>query len=184
VNQHLSLPLAFAASLFLLAATFCGSPAHAMQRPAAALMARPAAAQSGIANTVTTVDDVARELVCNCPDCGKQAIDQCEHCAVSRKFKGIIARQLHEGKSKDQILTSIANTYGEQMLGNPRPVGFNRIATLMPAFAALLGFAALSGFWGRRRKRDREIVAGNPDRLGTDDLPEDPRVAAALRDLD
>ena len=85
-----------------------------------------------------TVTEVARELICDCPDCGKQSLDQCATCGTGQKYRAVIAEQLKQGRSKEQVITYFADTYGEHMLGNPRPRGFNRTALLMPLLAVTL----------------------------------------------
>src|SRR4051812_11446374 len=66
----------------------------------------------------TTTLEVARELVCDCPDCGKQSLDQCTDCKIGMKYRGEIAGLIQQGKSKQQILDAFADKHGEHMLGN------------------------------------------------------------------
>jgi cytochrome c-type biogenesis protein CcmH/NrfF len=137
-----------------------------------------------------TVTEVARELICDCPDCGKQSLDQCATCAVGQKYRAVIAEQLKQGHSKEQIITYFADTYGEHMLGNPRPRGFNRTAVLMPLLAVALGAIPLALVMRSRR----QVPATEPASSSAQETaepsapvksaPEDPRVTAALREFD
>jgi cytochrome c-type biogenesis protein CcmH/NrfF len=138
----------------------------------------------------TTVTDVARELICDCPDCGKQSLDQCATCAVGQKYRAEIARQLEQGRSKEQVITYFADTYGEHMLGNPRPRGFNRTALLMPLLVVAFGVVPLAFVLRSRRQGTTTEPAPATARQTADHaMPmqsthEDPRVTAALREFD
>jgi cytochrome c-type biogenesis protein CcmH/NrfF len=137
-----------------------------------------------------TVTEVARELICDCPDCGKQSLDQCATCGTGQKYRAVIAEQLKQGRSKEQVMTYFADTYGEHMLGNPRPRGFNRTAVLMPLLAVALGAIPLALVMRSRRQGSSmqppaptlQQTAGSA--MPAKSAPEDPRVAAALRDFD
>jgi len=137
-----------------------------------------------------TVTEVARELVCDCPDCGKQALDQCGKCEIGEKHRATIAAQLQQGKSKAQVVAYFANTYGDRLLGNPRPQGFNRSALLLPALAIALGMVPLGLMLARKRKNAAPATLEQTDapqaapQNASPDAPEDERVKAALRDLD
>lgn len=163
---------------------------------ATASMAR-AEKQNEVVKTITassaSVYEVASELVCDCPDCGKKALDQCPTCETGEKYREVIASQLKQGRSKAQIVEYFANTYGEHLLGTPRQQGFGRAAFALPALAVLMGLLPLSLVL-RRRKRDAQSTSFDAQSDATGDwVPEaapakpavdDPRVAAALRDYD
>ena len=137
--------------------------------------------QTSPAAPTATVTEVARELICDCPDCGKQALDQCGKCEVGQKYRDAIAAELKQGKSKAQVISYMATTYGGHMLGNPSATGFNRSALLMPALAVLLGIVPLGLALARRKTVKRGTPKNDEPPLAT---PEDERVSAALRDLD
>jgi len=154
-------------------------------------LAGAAPAGSRIDPTSPEVSNVARELVCDCPDCGKQALDQCVDCANARKYRAVIASMLQQGKSKDEILNYFAATYGQHMLGNPQSRGWGRIAALVPWLAALAGLAVLAlVFRAWRSSSDARTGAlplgAQPATPATVPMGpvEDARVAAALRDFD
>lgn len=131
-----------------------------------------------------TVTSVAKELICDCPDCGKQSLDQCAKCGIGQKYRKVIDSQLKEGKTRQEILTYFANTYGEHMLGNPRPQGFNRTAVLLPGLVALLGLIPLSLILSHRRKATAAAPNAGGQPRSNEPAVEDPRVAAALKDYD
>ena len=151
------------------------------------LLACILSAHSVMAQSTPTVEAIAHELVCDCPDCGKQGVDQCMNtCETGRKYAAEIAAQLKQGKTKAQILDHFADTYGEQLLGNPRPRGIGRLAPLMPLLALFIGLIPV-GFLLRRRKvaqSRQSIVAPSGDSKAVDAAPDDPRLAEALRDFD
>ncbi|MBV9867226.1 MAG: cytochrome c-type biogenesis protein CcmH [Abitibacteriaceae bacterium] len=135
-----------------------------------------------------TVSDIGRELICSCPDCGKQSVEQCPAgCAYGKKYRAEIAGQIQQGKSKDQILNYFADKYGEQILGNPRPHGVGLVAPLVPWFGALIGLLIVGVMMrsGQRAKRSRRSgTATVTSSANTPTGPEDPRLSAALRDFD
>lgn len=131
-----------------------------------------------------SVTTIAKQLICDCPDCGKQSLDQCAKCGVGQKYRKIIDTQLKEGKNREEILTYFADTYGEHMLGNPRPQGFNKTAMLLPAIAAFLGLIPLSIILSHRRKNRTAAPRVSGPAAGNEPVAEDPRVAAALKDFD
>ncbi len=149
------------------------------------------------AHAAPSVSEVAKELVCDCPDCGRQALDQCPNCEKGREYRALIAERLKQGQSKTQIINYFADTYGEHMLGNPRPQGFGQMAFALPALAVLLGIVPLALTLrsrrktgqaggnerpaGARSKAARKAGSSAPATLAAAD---DARVAAALRDYD
>ncbi|HEX8834398.1 MAG TPA: cytochrome c-type biogenesis protein CcmH, partial [Abditibacteriaceae bacterium] len=96
-----------------------------------------------------------------------------------------------KGKNKDEIITYFADTYGEQMLGTPRPTGFNQAALLMPLAAVALGMIPIGLALSRRKKNtvsvplaSQSTTENSTNNSAAAAPPEDPRVAAALRDYD
>jgi cytochrome c-type biogenesis protein CcmH/NrfF len=130
---------------------------------------------------LSAVRTVARELVCPCPSCAKQALDQCHKgCADGQKYRNVVAGLLEQGQSKDQIIQHFAKTYGQQMLGNPLPQGSGKWAATVPYLAVFLGLIPL--VWVGRsmskpRKRKKKMPVANPEN-------DDPELTAALRDYD
>jgi cytochrome c-type biogenesis protein CcmH/NrfF len=138
-----------------------------------------------------TVAEIAHELVCDCPDCGKQSVDQCmTHCEVGKKHAAEIAAQLKQGRSKEQILSWFANTYGEQLLGTPRSHGVGWLAIWLPFLALLIGLIPLFLVLRSRRRAKAEMATEviTSSALGDTpvvrDTPDDPRLSEALRKFD
>jgi cytochrome c-type biogenesis protein CcmH len=138
-----------------------------------------------------TVKDIAKEMICPCPDCGKQALDQCPSCAVGEKLRGEIATMLQEGKTKDQVMTQFAATYGDDILGDPPARGFAKYAAWMPFIAAacgLLPIACILILSGRRRKARRTTaaaaIAKTTPTPAASPATDDPLLRQALRDFD
>ena len=137
----------------------------------------------------TKVADVARELSCDCPDCGKQSVDQClTKCETGRKHGAAIAAQLKQGRSKEQILNWFADTYGEHLLGNPRPRGLGKLAPLVPYLALLVGLIPLTLVLRSRRRPKTKVGVASPGQTSPQpagqEAPDDARLTAALRDFD
>lgn len=143
----------------------------------------------------TTVKEVAKAMVCPCPDCGKQALDQCPSCSVGQNLRDEIGKMLQQGKSKDEVLTQFAATYGDDILGDPPARGFAKYAAWMPFIAAacgLLPIACILILSGRRRKARRaaaattaaSTAAKNTPASATPPATNDPLLQQALRDFD
>jgi cytochrome c-type biogenesis protein CcmH len=138
--------------------------------------------------------EVSKELINPCEGCGRVALDQSPTCQTGKKYRTIVAEQLAKGKTKQQVIDYFAETYGEQMLGTPRPQGFNQAALIIPAVAVLLGALPLGLILTRRKKvashpvaqtRASDAKAADGQAPTADAQPEeDPRIAAALRDAD
>jgi cytochrome c-type biogenesis protein CcmH/NrfF len=98
-------------------------------------------------------------------------------CADGKKYREAVTAQLKEGKNREEVLNFVADTYGEQALGNPRPRGFSRMATVLPPLALVLGLLPL-GLVLRSRRSNGHATEPTPASA------DDPRVAQALRDFD
>lgn len=133
------------------------------------------------ARATTSVTDVARELVCDCPDCGKQTLDQCPTCETGQKYRAVIAQQLQKGQDKFQVINYFADNYGEHMLGSPRAQGFGRLAMILPPLALALGLIPVALALRSRRSSHR---SSSVPKAEVTPKTEDPRVAQALRDFD
>jgi cytochrome c-type biogenesis protein CcmH/NrfF len=139
-----------------------------------------------------SVMEVARQIVCQCPDCGKQTVDQCAPgCSEGQRHRKTIEEQIAQGKTAAQVINYFGDTQGEQMLATPRATGFGLAAYVLPALFVLLSLVPL-GLVLRSRRRKEEIVAhgtGSVDSAtettgASKPGADDPRVAAALRDYD
>jgi|SRR5579875_715587 cytochrome c-type biogenesis protein CcmH len=83
-----------------------------------------------------TVQEVAEGLTCQC-GCGL-TVANCNHpnCGFSVPVRDQIAHMLDKGMSGAEILASFRHKYGEKVLSEPVPRGFNLLAWIMP-FAAI-----------------------------------------------
>lgn len=81
--------------------------------------------------------DIENALMCKCDDkCGKVLIN-CT-CDTSHKTRRELQKQLDSGLTKEQIIKSYVDKFGETILSAPTKTGFNLTAWLTP-FAALVG---------------------------------------------
>jgi cytochrome c-type biogenesis protein CcmH/NrfF len=63
-----------------------------------------------------------------------------------------IAASLSEGKSDEQVLAAISQTYGSEVLLVPRFQGFNTLLWVVPAGAAVIALFATALSQKRRRQ--------------------------------
>ncbi len=83
-----------------------------------------------------TVSDIAKELMCQCPNC-VMVLSDCD-CGFQEEMIAEIEEQLALGKSQQEILDYFVAKYGEQVLASPPKRGFNLVVWILP-FAAILG---------------------------------------------
>jgi cytochrome c-type biogenesis protein CcmH len=105
----------------------------------------------------TTVSDIARELICQCP-CGCiKVLDTCA-CAWPDTRIALIKEKLAQGQSKTEIVQFFVLQYGERVLAEPPKRGFNLTAWLSP-FAVLLAGGGMTYLalraWVRRGRRSQ-----------------------------
>lgn len=105
------------------------------------------------AHAALTVNEVAREFVCNC-GCNK-VLPECDM-ACGEQLRGIIKAKLGEGWDKPRIVRFMVENYGEKLLAAPTKAGFNLTAWITP-FLALFAGAGIIGVvirrWRRRTSR-------------------------------
>lgn len=115
------------------------------------IVATPAAAQSPEDDVSSDrVNEIARNLYC--PLCAGLTVDVCE-LQVCDDMKDVIAQQLAEGKSEEQIRQHFLELYGPKVLGAPEKEGTGLLAWLLPGIFAVAAIGA--GIWWLRR-RDTE----------------------------
>lgn len=99
--------------------------------------------------------DLRRTIVCMC-GCGRQTLAECT-CGFAAKERGIIARLIDEGKSRQQVIQFFLDKYpGESALVVPADVGFNRLAWVLPVtlvLSALVAMFFLARRWSRQAKQ-------------------------------
>ncbi|MBN1565403.1 MAG: cytochrome c-type biogenesis protein CcmH [Anaerolineae bacterium] len=120
-----------------------------------ALPAIPAAAQSPDFNlppgvTYDDVIDVASEMECDV--CEGIPLDECESVAC-REWREEIARQLGEGRSKNEILDYFVERYGADVATLPRSATDRFIAYAVPlGLALVLGVLGGMQVWQMRQR--------------------------------
>jgi cytochrome c-type biogenesis protein CcmH len=98
-----------------------------------------AVAPNGVAQNDVTPDEVnsvARELWC--PLCNGVRLDACELKACEQ-MRDVIAVKLAEGEDSESIKAYFVEQYGPQVMGEPPRQGFNWLAWILPAVAAVVG---------------------------------------------
>lgn len=117
-------------------------------------------------DSAVNVDDVARQLICQC-GC-TMVLNNCSHaeCVSRETMLGIIRQKISQGQSEEQIILAFVNQYGEQVLAEPPKKGFNLTAWLAP-FAGLALGAGIIYFalkhWLKRGRRSEANAAVIPE---------------------
>ncbi len=116
--------------------------------------------------TPNEVDAVAKELWC--PLCNGVRLDNCDLQACVQ-MKQVIAQQLTEGKSPQEIRTYFVQQYGDVVTGVPASQGFNLVAWYLPVVAAVVGLGVLGYLvytyvYVRRRTAAEPNAAGEAGR--------------------
>lgn len=112
----------------------------------------------------TTVNDVEDEVMC--PVCG--TLLELADSPQARREKVLVARLVAEGKSKAEVKDALVAQYGEEVLAQPEPSGFDLSAYLVPILAILAAAIAVAYSvlrWrrgGERRKQAEGADAGPP----------------------
>ena len=123
-----------------------------------------------IARAEVTVDDVAKEIICQC-GC-TMIVSTCD-CGTADTMRKEIREMLSQGKTKEQILAYYVEKYGEVVLAAPTKQGFNLTAWITP-FAAIAGGGGVVYLvlraWIRRRGgvasvQGEDLAEESPDQL-------------------
>ena len=137
----------------------------------------------GAVQAAPSLTAMKKQIVCDCPDCGRQTIDQCASgCERGRELATDLKKQIDTGKGEDQIFDYFATTYGEQSLGVPRQQNFwGRMAPIMPFAILLLGLVPITYIMKTRHSK----VQRTGGKKAPDAKPaNDDRLDAALKDFD
>jgi cytochrome c-type biogenesis protein CcmH len=116
------------------AQTATATPIQETQAEGAQAVAPSGVAQNGV--TPDEVNSVARELWC--PLCNGVRLDACELKACEQ-MRDVIAVKLAEGEDSESIKAYFVEQYGPQVMGEPPRQGFNWLAWILPAVAAVVG---------------------------------------------
>lgn len=86
------------------------------------------------------VDDIARELMCQC-GC-TMIVYNCD-CGTADQMRGVIREKLDGGQTKPQIMDYFVGQYGETVLSAPTKEGFNITAWIMPFVGLAVGIGVV-----------------------------------------
>lgn len=121
-----------------------------------------------------------KEIICPCPNCGKQPIDQCAPgCADGKKYREEVEAQLQQGQDENGVLKYFQKTYGVASLASPPQEGFGITSKWLPLGALLLGALPL---WAMTRNKRRRKAS--PRTARKSDAAKDDSLDDALRDFD
>ena len=137
----------------------------------------------GTAQAAPDFTAMKKQIICDCPDCGRQSIDQCASgCARGKELAADLKKQIGSGKSEEKIFDYFAKTYGEHSLGVPRQQNFwGRMAPIMPFAILLLGLLPITYIMQTRHRKVRQSGGKKMPKAAP---PKDERLDAALKDFD
>lgn len=133
-----------AAALLLLSAAMLPAARKAQaepvaaQTPAAGTQAPVAGRDVPETQIERDVRDLATEL--RCPVCQGLSL-QDSPSELSQEMKDVIRTQLQQGRTKDEVRAYFVSKYGEWILMEPRPEGFNLAVYILPVVGLLAGAA-------------------------------------------
>lgn len=84
---------------------------------------------------------VAAQL--RCPVCQGLSI-QDSPSELSQQMRGLVKDQLREGKSPEEVKAYFVSKYGEWILLEPKPRGFNLLVYALPVLLVVGGIAAIA----------------------------------------
>lgn len=124
-----------------------------------------------------------KQIVCDCPSCGKQTIDQCHTgCTRGKLLAGELEKHIKDGDTEEQILKHISADYGEHVLGVPSQENFwGRMAPIMPFAILMLGLLPITYIMQTRHRKVRRSGGKSAPKVTAAD---DDRLNAALKDFD
>ena len=108
-----------------------------------------------IADEEKSIDDQTKEIsyLLMCPVCQGQSVGE-SNSNLAQDMRGIIRKQLEEGKTKEEILAYFVSSYGESILAAPPPKGFNWLLWLLPGAGIIIGVIAVTMFLFRSQKNE------------------------------
>lgn len=163
-------------ALVVLGAALVGFGTRAAGTPTAEPPRGRALAGSELARRTQEVAGLLR-----CPVCqGLSVADSPSD--MARAMKAQVQEKLAAGYDEEQILAHFVASYGEFVLLRPPVRGINGLLWFGPPLSLAVGAAVV--WWTLRRQKAAASSASTDDeRPEPDTLPDDPRLAAAVRDV-
>lgn len=124
----------------LLAATclvLAAAPVHPTHGQRGIQPPPPAAGDSALEAQTTAVASQLR-----CPVCQGLSLQESPS-ELAQQMRGVVRDQLRAGKSPDEVRAYFVSKYGEWILLEPRPVGFNVLVYALPAIVVVGGLALI-----------------------------------------
>jgi cytochrome c-type biogenesis protein CcmH/NrfF len=114
-----------------------------------------------------TADTIAAQL--RCPACQGESVARSSS-PVAAAMREVIATQLAEGRSPEQVRQWLIDRYGAELLSDPPTAGWGLLLWLFPVVATAIGAAVLVGRLRRGQARPRRapgrLALGRPARAG------------------
>lgn len=89
------------------------------------------------------VADITKELICAC-GCGKITYD-C-YCDLAKEWKEQITKDVTAGKTKNEIIASFVETYGDSVIATPKKSGLELTIWTLPVIAVVSGTAVIYNY--------------------------------------
>jgi cytochrome c-type biogenesis protein CcmH len=118
------------------------------------------------AGVAADLDEQARQIAAElrCPVCQNLSVADSPS-ELAQQMRALVAEQLKEGKTPEQVKAFFVSKYGEWVLLAPEPKGFSLLLWVFPYAAALTGIVLViltARRWVRRGKNARKATA-DPD---------------------
>lgn len=132
-----------------------------------AMTASLAAAQTGGDSTViveeTRIDVLVREVASDlrCVVCQGLSL-QDSPSSLAQNMRAIIREQLEAGRTPEEVKQHFVQSYGEFILLEPEPRGFNLAVYILPVLAVLLGIVIIAVAIRRWSQRPRAETSTEP----------------------
>ena len=128
------------------------------------------------------LNQISRDIVCQCANCGKQTIDQCKHtCSHGMALAAEVKAMIAAGDSRDTILAAMAKQHGEGILAAPSQKSWQgKMAPITPYLLMLLGIIPIIYI---TRSRHRAAKVRGP-KLPVETARDEERLEEALKNFD
>ncbi|HEY0074386.1 MAG TPA: cytochrome c-type biogenesis protein CcmH [Abditibacteriaceae bacterium] len=130
-----------------------------------------------------SLTEMKKQIVCDCPSCGKQTVDQCHSgCARGMTLASELQKHISDGDTEEQILKHMAADHGEHILGVPSQENFwGRMAPIMPFAILMMGLVPMVYIMKTRQDKVQKTGGKSQPKAAP---PQDDRLDAALKDFD